>query len=70
MADQMGNTDWYRNVHAQLPSLFAVSAENWEKYGAMEAGDSETSMTEYACRLSGAGLRHLMNPFARAVWKG
>ena len=64
MADQMGNTDWYRNVKAQYPSLFAVSAENWEKFGAM---GSESSLTEYARRLSEAGLRHLMNPFARAV---
>lgn len=69
MADQMGNTDWYRNVRAQLPSLSAVSAENWEKFGAMESADSEASLTEYALRLSGAGLRHLMNPFARAVYK-
>lgn len=68
-ADRMGNTDWYRNVKAQLPSLFAVSAENWEKYGAMEPADSDTSLTEYALRLSAAGLRHLMNPFARAVCK-
>lgn len=64
MADQMGNTDWYRNVKAQYPSLFAVSAENWEKFGSM---GSESSLTEYARRLSEAGLRHLMNPFARAV---
>lgn len=69
MADQMGNTDWYRNVKAQVPSLFAISAENWEKYGGMEPADGETAMTEYAIRLSAAGLRHLMNPFARAVLK-
>lgn len=68
-ADRMGNADWYRNVKAQLPSLFAISVENWEKYGAMESVDSDTSLTEYALRLSAAGLRHLMNPFARAVLK-
>ena len=69
MADETGNTDWYRNVRAQIPSLCAVSAENWEKYGPMEPVDRETAMTEYALRLSGIGLRHLMNPFARVVCK-
>lgn len=69
MADERGNTDWYRNVQAQAPSLCALSAANWEKYGGMEQADRERALTEYALRLSGAGLRHLMNPFAQAVCK-
>ncbi len=67
MADEWGNTDWYRNVAVQGPALFAVSAEHVRRFGFLKKGRPEEVMAEYACRLARAGLRHLMNPFAEVV---